>query len=153
MAGQASREVAPPQDVEQFSRRIQAIAERWKGLNGGIYTIRAMALDMAHTLMDEHALSMSERDQEIQRLQDSVDRIAGSWKVIDQLRVINKNQAELLEGARAENERFYTSLRSIAQNTCCQGCQEAARVAQSALCDTGDNPQVSRNRRVGGGYE
>lgn len=51
-----TRHVAPPDAVEQLSRRIQAIAERWKGVNGGIYTIRAMSLDMAHTLMEENAL-------------------------------------------------------------------------------------------------
>jgi hypothetical protein len=45
--------------IEQLSRRIQAIAERWKGINGGIYTIRAMSLDMAHTLMEESALAHS----------------------------------------------------------------------------------------------
>ena len=34
---------------------------------------------------------------------------------------------------RAEIERLRAALTSIASNTCCNGCQEAARVARNAL--------------------
>lgn len=30
-------------------------------------------------------------------------------------------------------QRYKTALESIAKNTCCEGCQEAARVAEKAL--------------------
>jgi hypothetical protein len=69
-AGEARRYVAPPDVAEQLSRRIQAIAERWKGVNGGIYTIRAMALDMAHTLMEENALSFYAAPLQVQHASD-----------------------------------------------------------------------------------
>ena len=66
--------------IEQFARRIQAIAERWKGANGGIYTIRAMALDMAHTLAEERAISVSDgslKGQDAQRLDPKDDSAVG----------------------------------------------------------------------------
>lgn len=40
---------------------------------------------------------------------------------------------------RIEHARFKMALESIAVNTCCDKCQEAARVAQSAL-----NRQVAK---------
>ena len=66
--------------IEQFARRIQAIAERWKGANGGIYTIRAMALDMAHTLAEERAISVSDgslKGQDAERLDPTDDSAVG----------------------------------------------------------------------------
>jgi hypothetical protein len=41
--------------------------------------------------------------------------------------------AGLLERAVAERDALQSVLRSIANNTCCDGCQEAARVARAAL--------------------
>ena len=38
-----------------------------------------------------------------------------------------------IEKQRAEIERLRAALTSIASNTCCGGCQEAARVARNAL--------------------
>lgn len=39
------------------------------------------------------------------------------------------------KGAAQQNraDRFEAALRSIANNTCCEGCQEAAKVASAAL--------------------
>jgi len=41
-------------------------------------------------------------------------------------------QIQVLE-LEAEVERLRAALQSIANNTCCDGCQEAARVAAKAL--------------------
>jgi hypothetical protein len=38
-----------------------------------------------------------------------------------------------LADAHATIARLEAALRSIADNTCCEGCQEAARVARAAL--------------------
>lgn len=38
--------------------------------------------------------------------------------------------------AEAENLRLRSALQSIANNTCCEGCQEAAKVARAALNPT-----------------
>ena len=40
---------------------------------------------------------------------------------------------EKLSEARGEAKRQKTALQSIAANTCCEGCGEAARVAREAL--------------------
>lgn len=42
-------------------------------------------------------------------------------------------RAEEVDRLRAENKKLRDALTSIAQNTCCGGCQEAARVARNAL--------------------
>ena len=39
----------------------------------------------------------------------------------------------------AENQRLRDALRSIAANTCCDRCQEAALVAKAALLGGGEN--------------
>ena len=36
-----------------------------------------------------------------------------------------------------EAGRYWVALQSIASNTCCDGCQEAARVAQAAIREAG----------------
>lgn len=36
-----------------------------------------------------------------------------------------------------EAQRYFDALDSIARNTCCDGCQEAARVAKKALQEAG----------------
>lgn len=43
------------------------------------------------------------------------------------------DHAAALSEAQAEIARLRGALGSIAANTCCDGCQEAARVAQAAL--------------------
>ena len=46
------------------------------------------------------------------------------------------NQASIETTLRAEVERLREALVGIARNTCCDGCQEAARVAHTALGGT-----------------
>jgi len=45
----------------------------------------------------------------------------------------NKKLRAENEKLRAEIERMRAALTSIASNTCCDGCQEAARVARNVL--------------------
>ncbi len=44
--------------------------------------------------------------------------------------------ADRIEALTAENERLRAALGSIARNSCCDNCQEAALVARAALGDT-----------------
>ena len=46
---------------------------------------------------------------------------------------IDKAAADLIESLQAEIERYRDALESIAANTCCNGCGEAAKVAAQAL--------------------
>ena len=43
----------------------------------------------------------------------------------------------------SENAKLQEALESIANNTCCEGCQEAKRVALAALEDENDSQNVS----------
>ena len=47
--------------------------------------------------------------------------------------MIQTRMQEEIEDLRAEVERLRAALNSIARNTCCGGCQEAARVAREAM--------------------
>lgn len=52
---------------------------------------------------------------------------------IARLRALTVQEAEFLEVVQATKHGYEAALFSIAQNTCCDGCQEAARVAAAAL--------------------
>ena len=47
-----------------------------------------------------------------------------------------KERQDHIEALTAENERLRGALGSIARNSCCKNCQEAALVARAALGDT-----------------
>jgi tRNA(Phe) wybutosine-synthesizing methylase Tyw3 len=50
--------------------------------------------------------------------------------------IVNEAVLRLLE-SRAENQRLREALQSIANNTCCEPCQEAKLVAKAALLEVG----------------
>ncbi len=59
---------------------------------------------------------------------------------------------QLCWDAADEIERMRAALQSIADNTCCEGCQEAARVAKSALGENGNRTATSEQASEQPGY-
>lgn len=56
------------------------------------------------------------------------------WKERAQFwRTCAEGNLDMAADAREANQMFRYALESIAKNTCCAPCQEAARVAQEAL--------------------
>ena len=53
----------------------------------------------------------------------------------NQYRAERDEAAAALAEAQAKIARLEAALRAIAANTCCEGCQEAARVARAALAN------------------
>ncbi len=77
---------------------------------------------------------------------------AAEKTIADQLREIERLRSErdvhhqaTLKAMEYAN-RLRTALESIAKNTCCDKCQEAALVAREALREGGDKPPAFNNR-------
>ena len=68
-------------------------------------------------------LRIRELEKQVERLRAEREEILKSFRL----------KVEECAGALKENERLRAALQSIASNTCCDGCQEAARVAAKAL--------------------
>ena len=93
--------------------------------------------DISHAIEDARALGERRGAAEIERLhtdreayRESNDRLA---------EMVSRKNAEI-ERLRAYNERLRAALESIAKNTCCDRCQEAALWAKAALKDTTPQP-------------
>ena len=75
-----------------------------------------------------------EAADEIERLKELTEndgKEIGSYREGTGLRGENR-------ALEADNERLLAALESIANNTCCEGCQEAKRVALAALEQDGE---------------
>lgn len=46
-----------------------------------------------------------------------------------------EHQAKVIQALESRNAKLMEALESIANNTCCDKCQEAALVAKEALCE------------------
>lgn len=70
----------------------------------------------------------------------------------DDLRHSQQSDDKDYQVLRASNARLREALESIAHNSCCDKCQEAALVARAALAPTaspvGDNPDLSPTEDV-----
>ena len=73
-------------------------------------------IERLQAALKEAAKSLAENEQEIERLREAID-----------------HRNYLLEQACKESAKLQAALESIARNTCCEGCQEARRVALAAL--------------------
>jgi len=71
---------------------------------------------------------MSEVDPEILRRYEALDD-EGKWAVEE----IGQLLLDAIKPRDEEIVKLRAALESIAKNTCCDGCQEAARVAAGAL--------------------
>jgi hypothetical protein len=82
---------------------------------------------------------LREAADEIERLQDRLSFAEFEWNrategMIERDAVIEKQSNQLVSKTKILN-RYRRGLVSIAANTCCDRCQEAALVAQGALTD------------------
>ena len=103
-------------DHDAIAARVRQDGETGTLLTGAVYIKLA---DMADAYLD---------------LYDEVQRLRAFMRMIvddrDRTFVL---LAERAEEAEAERDRLRAALESIAKNTCCEGCQEAALVARQAL--------------------
>lgn len=81
----------------------------------------------------------------VTQLRDLIDRlrraenttlgVGALWNLCDDAADALDELAAERDALRAELERLRDALQSIADNTCCEGCQEAALVGRAALAD------------------
>jgi|GEM_PF-5398401 len=64
---------------------------------------------------------------------DRLETEAGWRAKINHVKAENRRLTLECDGRARKQHLLLSALRSIADNTCCEGCQEAARVAREAL--------------------
>lgn len=87
-------------------------------------------------LLAEHGKREAElldQDGEIERLGDENRKLRYELDGPNIYHAANERQARMIAVLETANERLRSALKRIAQNTCCNRCQEAALVARASL--------------------
>jgi hypothetical protein len=83
----------------------------------------------------------ADREERIYAAPDLAKMLRAGADALDdvaRLQALIAQESEFLAIVQAKKDEYMMALSSIARNTCCAGCQEAARVAQAALTPPAD---------------
>ena len=159
---------SPDQDRETLDSALKQ-AEGFKGYllvhgSAAEKAIRSLleSLDLAHAETDAALHRETELEERLEAAEIDVatetqarlalkERLEAAERERDAWISSSKDHHDEAKELREENERLRVALTSIANNTCCEGCQEAARVAGAALTGEGEKCEHGNGLRDSSG--